>query len=105
MLFKRIFLAVIFMFMSTYVLASPDQQERSARCQLEATFTQAGFESRFKYDKEEFEKKLQEFVDAASKDPAVTKEQIEMALRTLRQGFHGMSPQKAYNACMTQKQV
>ena len=90
---------------SLSVFASPDQQERSAKCQFEAMVTQLGFQSRFQLDKEEFEAKIKELVEGAAKDPEITKEQVEDTVRALRQGFAGISPQKAFDACMNRKQV
>lgn len=104
-MFKRLLLAVIFMFMSTYVLASPAQQEKQERCKFEAMVTQMGFQARLSMDKEEFDRKVEELRASAANDPDVSKEQLDTAVRALKQGYAGVSPQKAFDACMRQKQT
>lgn len=101
-MFKKILLSLFIMLSVPMALASPDKEER---CKFEAMITQQGFAARLSMDKDEFAVKLKEFVDAASKDKDVPKEQIDMAVKALKQGFAGMSPQKAFDACMRQKQT
>ena len=104
MLFKSIILS-IFMLLSFNIQASPAQQEQQERCVVEATLTQMGFEARFLMDKEEFAVRLEEFKKEVAKDPNVSPEALERAVKALKQGFAGLSPQKAFDACMSQKQV
>ena len=104
-MFKALVFYVSMILFTTNVWASPDQQERIQFCQREAMLTQIGFQARLQMDMEEFMKRLQEFKKDLDKDPDISKEDKDNAVKSLLQGFSGLSPQKAFNACMSQKQV
>jgi len=100
-----VFMFLSLLFVNNVAQASPDQQERIQFCQREAMLTQIGFQARLQMDMEEFMKRLQEFKKDMDKDPDISKEDKDHAVKSLLQGFSGLSPQKAFNACMSQKQV
>lgn len=104
MLSKAIMLLVS-IFLSLSIQASPAQQEQIQRCQTEAALTQFGFSARFNMDKEEFLAQLEKFKAEAAKDPNVPAGAVDKAVKALKQGFAGLSPQKAFDACMSQKTV
>lgn len=102
---KKLILACVLGATVLFSHASPDQRERQEACVLEAQLTQVGFNARKAgMPANEFTAKMQEFMEALTAE-GIDKAEVAAAVKAIKQGYAGITPQRAYDACMSKKQV